>query len=159
VSDEAPASWSALVAVYQAVLHDLVRALEHDAGIDSGMFSALAHLQRAEPPGRLPLAELQRLMHPRYSQPGLSRLVKRMETHGLVERRVDAADGRATTVHVTRAGRARYKHANTVYTAAVEEHFLAFVTAEERDRIAQDLGAVTIRRTAGANARGITAMA
>ena len=38
-------------------------------------------------PGRLRLSELHELMHPRYSQPGLSRLVQRMEADGLVERR------------------------------------------------------------------------
>ena len=41
-ADDGVAAWSALVAVYQAVLHDVVRALEDDAGIDSGAFSALA---------------------------------------------------------------------------------------------------------------------
>ena len=44
-------------------------------------------------------------MHPRYSQPGLSRLVQRMEADGLVERRADPGDGRATTLVMTRAGR------------------------------------------------------
>jgi DNA-binding MarR family transcriptional regulator len=140
-------AWSALVAVYQAVLHDLVRALEHAAGIDSGVFSALAHLQRADPPGQLPLAELQRLMHPRYSQPGLSRLAQRMEASGLVERRANPTDGRATTLHVTRAGRVRHERANAIYVEAVREHFLAFLSARERDRLANDLESVLARRT------------
>ena len=42
-------AWSALVAVYQSVLHDVVQALETEAGLDSGVFSALAYLARAEP--------------------------------------------------------------------------------------------------------------
>ena len=66
------------MAVYQSVLHDVVRALETDAGMDSGVFSALAYLARAEPRGRMLLTELVELMHPRYSQHGLSRLVQRM---------------------------------------------------------------------------------
>ena len=88
-------AWSAVVGVYQSVLHDVVRALEDEAGLDSGVFSALAYLARAEPAGRLRLSELHELMHPRYSQPGLSRLVQRMEADGLVERRPDPGDGRA----------------------------------------------------------------
>jgi len=116
-------AWSALVAVYQSVLHDVVRALEHGAGLDSGVFSALAYLARAEPPGRLRLVVLQELMHPRYSQPGLSRLVQRMEADGLVARRADPADGRATVLVMTRAGRARYAKADVVYRAALRDAF------------------------------------
>jgi len=111
------------VAVYQSVLHDVVRALEDDAGLDSGVFSALAYLWRAEPVGRLRLSELQDLMYPRYSQPGLSRLAQRMEVDGLVERRADPSDGRAAVLIMTRAGRVRFARADAVYRAAVREHF------------------------------------
>jgi DNA-binding MarR family transcriptional regulator len=138
-------AWSALVDVYQSVLHDVVRALEHDAGIDSGMFSVLAHLARSEPAGRLPLGELQRRLHPRFSQPGLSRLVQRMEQAGLVERRPDPDDGRATTLVVTRAGRARFARANTTYAAALHAHFGAYVTPSERRRLTADLERVAGR--------------
>src|SRR6185436_20197166 len=108
VGEEQLDAWSALVGVYQSVLHDVVRALENDAGLDSGVFSALAYLARAEPAGRMRLSELQELMHPRYSQPGLSRLVQRMEADGLVARRADPDDGRATILVTTRAGRTRF---------------------------------------------------
>ena len=111
------------MAVYQSVLHDVVNALETEAGLDSGVFSALAYLARAEPTGRLRLSELHDLMHPRYSQPGLSRLVQRMESDGLIERRTDPGDGRATMLAMTRAGRARFNRADTVYTEALREHF------------------------------------
>jgi len=116
-------AWSALVAVYQSVLHDVVRALEDDAGLDSGVFSALAYLARAVPPGRLRMSEMQELMHPRYSQPGLSRLVQRMEADGLVERRPDPADGRAALLVMTRAGKTRFTRADAVYADALREHF------------------------------------
>jgi DNA-binding MarR family transcriptional regulator len=116
-------AWRALVAVYQSVLHDVVRALENDAGMDSGVFSALAYLARAQPVGRMRLSELQELMHPRYSQPGLSRLVQRMEADGLLERRADPDDRRAAILVTTRAGRARFVRADAVYTDAVREHF------------------------------------
>jgi len=116
-------SWSALVAVYQAVLHDVVTTLEEHAGMDSGVFSALAYLERARPPHRLPMRELQRLMYPRYSQPGCSRLVQRMETDGRVERRVDPADARATIVATTRTGRNQFRRANSAYAAALRTSF------------------------------------
>jgi DNA-binding MarR family transcriptional regulator len=120
VTASAQRLWSALVAVYQPVLRDVVGSLERDAGIDSGAYSALAYLDRAG--GRLPLRDLHALMRARYSQPGLSRLVQRLEQEGLVTRTVDAADRRATTVGLTRTGRARFRRAHDVYTAALDEH-------------------------------------
>lgn len=148
MSDDGLAAWSALVAVYQSVLHDVVQALEEDAGIDSGMFSLLAHLARAQPRGRMPMADLQALMYPRYSQPGLSRLVQRMEGAGLVERLVSTDDARATTIRMTRAGGTRFDRANAVYVAAVRDHFGRHLEPAERTRLAKDLDQVISRRTA-----------
>src|SRR3954447_13290964 len=92
----APQLWRGLVHVCQPVLRDVVTELERDAGIDSGTYSVLAYLDRAA--GRMALAELQSLMRVRYSQPGVSRLVQRMEADGLVTRVPDPDDRRATTV-------------------------------------------------------------
>ena len=147
------ASWSALVNVYQAVLHDVVAALDQRTGIDSGVFSALAYLERAAPPHRLPMAELQRAMHPRYSQPGFSRLVQRMEADGLVERRVDRADRRATIVVTTSAGRKQFGEANSVYIAALRTSFGRHLHANEHARLAAILGSVTARRNEKADTR------
>jgi DNA-binding MarR family transcriptional regulator len=138
-------AWSALVVVYQGVLHDVVGALESEGGIDSGMFSALAHVARAD--GTIALAELQRLMYPRYSQPGLSRLVQRMEAEQLVERRIDPGDARATTVHLTRSGRTRFGRADAVYRRAVNQHFSRHLSPNERTRLTADLERVIDRRT------------
>ncbi len=139
-------SWSALVAVYQSVLHDVVAALDDDAGMDSGVFSALAYLERAHPPHRLPMSELQRAMHPRYSQPGFSRLVQRMEMEGLVERRPDPTDRRATIVVTTRAGRRQFTAANAVYVEALRASYGRYLDAHEHARLASILTRVNDRR-------------
>ena len=149
---ESTATWSALVAVYQAVLHDVVQALGDRAGIDSGVFSALAYLERADPPHRIGLGELHRLLHPRYSQPGLSRLVQRMEADGLIERRPDPADGRAAIVVSTRAGRRAYQRANAVYTEAVDEHFGRHLGSGDAAAMVGALNRVVQRRAARAPA-------
>jgi DNA-binding MarR family transcriptional regulator len=138
--------WSSLVAVYQGVLHDVVSALAEQAGIDSGVFSALAYLERADPPHRMGMSELQRHLHPRYSQPGLSRLVSRMEADGLVQRRRDRVDGRAAVLVSTAAGRRAYTRANAVYTDAVNEHFGRHLTRQERTDLAAALSQVVERR-------------
>ena len=78
-----------------------------EAGLDSGVFSALAYLARAEPPGRLPLGELHESDAPAL-QP--ARVEPSRAAHG--GRRAGRAahrsrDGRATVLVMTRAGRAR----------------------------------------------------
>jgi DNA-binding MarR family transcriptional regulator len=140
------AAWSTLVTLYQAVLHDIVTELGAQAGMDSGVFSALAYLERADPPHRMALSELQGLLHPRYSQPGLSRLVQRMEADGLVERRRDPGDGRATIIVSTRVGRRAYQRANAVYSEAVTEHFGQHVDRAESRALSEALTAVLARR-------------
>jgi DNA-binding MarR family transcriptional regulator len=132
VADETQRLWSAIVAIYQPVLRDVVADLEREAGIDSGTYSVLAYLDQAG--GRLRLRELQDLMRVRYSQPGLSRLVQRMENDGIVQRVVDPDDRRAAFVTLTRRGRTHFGHAHDVYTAALDEHLgrgLAPVVARE----------------------------
>jgi DNA-binding MarR family transcriptional regulator len=148
--------WSTLVSVYQGVLHDIVSILGEQAGMDSGVFSALAYLERADPPHRMRMSELQRLLHPRYSQPGLSRLVQRMESDGLVERRHDPIDGRATILVSTRAGRRAYTRANTAYDAAVHEHFSRHLTGGERVSLVNTLSRVASRRDAQDRTAGVT---
>jgi DNA-binding MarR family transcriptional regulator len=158
VGDEQLDTWSALVGVYQSVLHDVVRALENEAGLDSGVFSALAYLARAEPRGRMRLSELHDLMHPRYSQPGLSRLVQRMEADGLVERLADPDDGRATILLMTRAGRARFARANGVYADAVREHFGRHLPVAEARTLERALDTVLrARATSGSASRTVRA--
>lgn len=155
-NDERLHAWSALVAVYQSVLHDVVRALEDDAGLDSGVFSALAYLARAKPAGRMPLSELHELMHPRYSQPGLSRLVQRMEADGLVERRADPTDGRAAVLVMTRAGRARFAKADAVYTAALREQFGRHLSTAQARALEAALAPVARKRAIrGAGSRTV----
>ena len=149
---EPTAVWSALVEVYQGVLHDVVAILGDRAGIDSGVFSALAYLERADPPHQLAMSELQRLLHPRYSQPGLSRLVQRMEADGLVERRRDPADGRAAILVSTRTGRRAYARSNSVYAAAVQEHFGRHLDHGDAAILADAFARVVARRAAASPA-------
>jgi DNA-binding MarR family transcriptional regulator len=148
-------SWSALVAVYQGVLHDVVAELDRRAGTDSGVFSALAYLERADPPHRMAMAELQGAMHPRYSQPGFSRLVQRMERDGLVERRTDRRDRRATVIITTRLGRSHFRAANAVYTDALQESFGRHLGAADHARVAAVLRGVVDRRQAPAGGEKI----
>jgi DNA-binding MarR family transcriptional regulator len=140
--------WRTLVDVYQPVLRDVVADLERHAGIDSGTYSVLAYLDQAD--GSLRLGELHRLMRVRYSQPGLSRLVQRMEADDLLRRSVDPDDRRAVSVSLTRTGRARFRTAHTVYQAALDEHLGALVDPADAAVLTAGLGrlaaAISARR-------------
>ncbi|MFE2046285.1 MarR family winged helix-turn-helix transcriptional regulator [Streptomyces sp. NPDC059477] len=66
-------------------------------------FTMLSVLDTLAVSGPKRLSELVRTEQ--MSQPGLTQLVTRLERDGLVERRPDPADGRASLVHITEAGR------------------------------------------------------
>jgi DNA-binding MarR family transcriptional regulator len=76
------------------------------------------------------------------SQPGLTQLVARLERDGLVERRPDPTDGRATLVHITEAGR-------QVGTSRLEDRtrrllpLVARLTPEEQQAITEALPALS----------------
>jgi len=144
MTGEAARLWSALVDVYQPVLREVVADLEREVGIDSGVYSALAYLDRAS--GRLRIGELHELMRVRYSQPGLSRLVQRMEADGLLTRSIDPADRRATMLRVTSAGRKRYRTAHAVYEGALEDHLGSFISAGEARSLTAALTRVATSR-------------
>ncbi|NMR21268.1 MarR family winged helix-turn-helix transcriptional regulator [Cellulomonas fimi] len=57
----------------------------------------------------------------RLSQPGLSRLVERMESDGLVHRTRDPADGRGTLVALTDRGRELQRRMGRIHARAIIE--------------------------------------
>ena len=116
-----------------AVLRPVVAQLNAECNIEPGVFAVLVYIHDAgrESNGAVPLAKLRRLMLTRYSQPGLSRLVKRMEADGLLKRSAHPVDGRATILALTRAGRDLYHRSVRVYQDALYEYFGSHLTAEE----------------------------
>lgn len=75
------------------------------------------------------------------SQPGVTQVITRLERDGLVERRPDPADGRASLVHITDAGRAigeaRYADRSRHLVGLVAE-----LTPDERQALAAALPAL-----------------
>ncbi len=138
-------AWTSLVQVYQAVLPRIVADLEADGDLSSGVYSVLAHLDRSSTPGRMRFRELQERMRVRYSQPGLSRLVQRMEADGLVDRRRDTNDGRGILLVLTRNGRTQLRRSNVVFVHSLQEHFGAHVSLEEAAAISDALDPVLLR--------------
>lgn len=103
----------------------VVRALEHDLADDAGMplgwYDVLLQLAEA-PERRLRMADLaERVL---LSRSGLTRLVDRLETEGLVRREPSPDDARGTYTVLTAHGIERLRQAVPGHLAAVQRHFL-----------------------------------
>ena len=124
--------------LHQSVLRPVVGQLDTECNIEPGMFAVLVYLHDArDSSGVVPLAVLQRLMRARYSQPGLSRLVKRMEARGLIKRATHPTDGRATILALTRSGNDLYKRSVRVYQDALWEVFGSHLSDDEVEELAK----------------------
>ena len=73
------------------------------------------------------------------SRTRVSRLVDELEQHGLVTRRADPDDGRATIASITDEGEEAFRATAPVYLAKIDEHFNAHLSARERTVIASAL--------------------
>lgn len=87
------------------------------------------------PQGRSRLRDLAE--HVRLSQPGLSRLVERMETDGLVSRERDPQDGRGTLVGLTDRGREAQRAVGRVHAASIVTRMTGSLTREEQAELAR----------------------
>ncbi|MET9268426.1 MarR family transcriptional regulator [Kribbella sp. NPDC003557] len=92
-------------------------------------FSALSVLHTLGRRGPLRLTDL--LATEQLKQPALTSLVAKLEQDGLLQRRPDPADGRASLLSLTRTGRdlVRSRHANRVEKLAA---LVARLTPDER---------------------------
>ena len=87
------------------------------------------------PDGRSRLRDLAE--HVRLSQPGLSRLVERMEVDGLVSRERDPQDGRGTLVTLTDRGRRAQRAVGRVHAASITARVTGSLTAAEQAELAR----------------------
>jgi DNA-binding MarR family transcriptional regulator len=109
-------AWIALMRAQQAALLKIERALRAAALPPAAWYDVLWELERAGEAGLRPFEiERQRLI----AQSNVSRLIDRLETDGLVERRPFADDGRGQIVAITAAGRGMRKRMWPVYAKAI----------------------------------------
>jgi len=99
LSDSAPIR---LMSASSRYTRAVARRVESPAA--AGTWRTLAALNELGAARVSDLAEWQRV-----SQPTMTTLLRRMEQHGLVERRPDPADGRASLVSMTDDGRAQFR--------------------------------------------------
>lgn len=136
------------VAAWRSVLlarHRVVAAIEGDLA-DAGLvplswYDVLLELNAA-PDTCLRMRDLgSRVV---LSRSRVSRLVDDLESAGLVTRRPDPHDGRATLACLTPDGRMEFRRAAKVYLRGIEAHFTSHLSSEERAAITTGLSQVIV---------------
>lgn len=105
-----------------------------DSPVTMQEYDVLYTLSRC-PGGRTRLREL--ADNTRLSQPGLSRLVERMEHDGLVARERDPRDGRGTVVGLTERGGEVQRAVGRVHARSIVARVAGSLTAEEQAELAR----------------------
>jgi DNA-binding MarR family transcriptional regulator len=122
------AAWVRLVAVLELLPGVLDAQLRRDADLLHFEYFALAMLSEA-PDRTSRMTQLARQTNA--TLPRLSHVVGRLERRGLVERFPCPGDRRATNVRLTDAGRAKVQDAAPGHVAAVRQHVVDALTAEQ----------------------------
>jgi DNA-binding MarR family transcriptional regulator len=136
-------AWRALLLAHNRAVRAIEADLDAAEAIPLGWYDVLLELQ-AEPDG-LRMQDLgDRAV---LSRTRVSRLVDELEARGLVERRPDAADGRAKLAAITAAGRKAFRATAPLYLAKIDEHFGRHLTAREREVVARALTKVVDAHT------------
>jgi len=139
LDDRRLAAWRALLASHAALVGVLGEELQDEKGLPLPWYEVLLWLGQA-PEGRMRMGELadSLLLTPS----GVTRLVDRMETEGLVQRQQCPSDRRGWNAVITPEGRARLRSAAPVHLRGVERHFGRHLTDDEADLLADVLGRV-----------------
>ena len=140
------AAWRAFLAANARVTDALSRELEAECGLPLTWYDVLLQLAEAGR-GGLRMSELADAVL--LSRSGLTRLVDRLVAAGLVERRPDPADRRATTVVLTPAGRRRQRRAAPAHLRGIERHFARFLSASEAEALRTGLARIARGEAAG----------
>jgi DNA-binding MarR family transcriptional regulator len=129
-------AWRALLVTHAALVRRLNEELEEERALPLAWYEVLLHLNEA-PDGSLRMGDLARraLLTPS----GLTRLVDRMETAGLVERRACGADRRGSWATLTPAGRKKLKESSPVHVRGVGRYFARHLSKEEAKALVRSL--------------------
>lgn len=133
------AAWRTLLASHAALVGRLGEELQEEKGLPLPWYEVLLWLGQA-PEGRMRMGELagSLLLTPS----GVTRLIDRMETEGLVKREQCPNDRRGWNAVITPAGRSRLRSAAPVHLRGVERHFGRHLSDHEADLLANVLGRV-----------------
>lgn len=124
------AAWPIFLRTSVLLIDILDRELRAAVGLQLTWFDVLAQLSKT-PEGRMPMKQLAENIL--LSKSGITRLVDRMETAGLIQRDSCPTDGRVVYAAITSSGRRLFREAAPIAFQGVEEHFARHVTQREAE--------------------------
>ena len=125
-------AWAGLLRSHASLTRELDADLEAAHGLPLTSFEVLMNVADAEGE-RLRMSDLaDRVL---LSRSGLTRLVDRLESDGLIERATCPSDARGSFAVLTAAGRERLCAARATHLAGVRSRFIARLSDEEQDAL------------------------
>ena len=133
-------AWRALLEVMQALIQTLDGQLQRGVDLTLQQYDVMLHVSEGSGGRRMTeLAEAVVL-----SKSGLTSLVDRMEVSGLLERRADPKDRRATRVVLTEKGETRFREAAALHREVVRRIFIRHLKEAEAEVITDVLERVRV---------------
>ncbi len=132
-------AWRAFLEAHARVIALLEADLQAERGISLAFYDVLVQLEEAEG-HRLRMTDLARRVV--ISKSGLTRLVDRMVSAGLVQRSPDDQDRRGRWVELTPAGWERLRDAAPRHLRGVRRYFTGELAPEEAAALADALGRI-----------------
>jgi DNA-binding MarR family transcriptional regulator len=120
--------WGGFLAAHSKLARQLDEDLRREHGMPLTTYDLLVNVVR-EPGRRMRMSALAEAVH--FSLGGMTKLVARLESEGLVRREPDPTDGRAALVVLTDEGERRFAAARAVHLDGVRRYFLAHLSAGE----------------------------
>jgi DNA-binding MarR family transcriptional regulator len=137
-------AWQALRGAHQLLVDRVGRELGEAGLPELSWHDVLARLDESE----LPLRPRDLLCHVAVTKSGLTRLLDRIESAGLLERRSCPSDRRGTFLAITDAGRETLTAMRPIRDGVFEQHFEGVLSRDDAAHLADSLGRV------GAGVRG-----
>jgi DNA-binding MarR family transcriptional regulator len=133
------APWRAFVMAQAAVTRQLDAELRAEHGMSLQEYEALLALVES-PDRRLRMGRLAEALH--LSKSGVTRLVDRLASDGLVARVSCASDARGAEAELTTAGVDRLRTASKTHLRGIAEHFLSRIDEADLPVVERVLGGV-----------------
>ncbi|MFA9446829.1 MarR family winged helix-turn-helix transcriptional regulator [Egicoccus sp. AB-alg6-2] len=136
------AAWRAFLEAHARVTDVLGRELREQVQLPLAWYDVLVHLQEADG-HRLRMQELAEAVL--LSKSGLTRLVDRMESEGLVQRAACPDDRRGTFAELTPQGLQMLRSTAPTHLRGVDEHFTSLLEDDEVEVLIRALDRIASR--------------
>ena len=145
------APWRAFLVAHARISRRFDEELRTEHDLSFAEYDALLTIAKA-PDRRIRMGQLADEVL--LSKSGVTRLIDRLVTDGLVERSACAADARGAEAVLTEPGLSRLRSASRTHLRGIEEHFLTVLDPADLEAVERAMTAVARRAGAGPDPSG-----